>query len=72
MLKMSDCTHDCSTCGEDCASRKQGIPKKKPHELSDIKRLSASYPAKAAWAKSLTTAMLAVTMQRRGFKNRPS
>lgn len=68
MLKMSDCTHDCSTCGEDCASRKQGIPKEKPHELSDIKKVIGVVSGKGGVGKSLTTAMLAVTMQRRGFK----
>ncbi|MBP3480417.1 MAG: Mrp/NBP35 family ATP-binding protein [Clostridia bacterium] len=65
---MSDCTHDCSTCGEDCASRKQGIPKEKPHELSDIKKVIGVVSGKGGVGKSLTTAMLAVTMQRRGFK----
>lgn len=65
---MSDCTHDCSTCGEDCASRKQGIPKEKPHELSNIKKVIGVVSGKGGVGKSLTTAMLAVTMQRRGFK----
>ena len=23
---MSDCTHDCSSCGESCAERQEGIP----------------------------------------------
>ena len=68
MFKMSDCTHDCSTCGEDCASRKQGIPKEKPHELSNIKKVIGVVSGKGGVGKSLTTAMLAVTMQRRGFK----
>ena len=65
MLKMSDCTHDCSTCGEDCASRKQGIPKEKPHELSDIKKVIGVVSGKGGVGKSLTTAMLAVTIDRK-------
>ena len=64
---MSDCTHDCSTCGEDCASRQQGISKEKPHELSKIKKVIGVVSGKGGVGKSLTTAMLAVTMQRRGF-----
>ena len=69
MFKMSDCTHDCSTCGEDCASRNQGIPKEKPHELSNIKKVIGVVSGKGGVGKSLATAMLAVTMQRRGFKS---
>lgn len=69
MFKMSDCTHDCSTCGEDCASRTQGIPKEKPHELSNIKKVIGVVSGKGGVGKSLATAMLAVTMQRRGFKS---
>ena len=65
---MSECTHDCSTCGEDCESRNREIPKEKPHELSKIKKVIGVVSGKGGVGKSLTTAMLAVTMQRRGYK----
>ncbi len=65
---MSECTHDCSTCGEDCASRNQGIQKEKPHELSNIKKVIGVVSGKGGVGKSLVTAMLAVSMQRRGLK----
>lgn len=65
---MSECTHDCSTCGTDCASKKQEIPKEKPHELSNIKKVIGIVSGKGGVGKSMTTAMLAVSMQRRGYK----
>ena len=68
MFNMSECTHDCSTCGEDCASRNQGIQKEKPHELSNIKKVIGVVSGKGGVGKSLVTAMLAVSMQRRGLK----
>ncbi len=65
---MSECTHDCSTCGQDCASRNQGIQKEKPNELSNIKKVIGVVSGKGGVGKSLVTAMLAVSMQRRGLK----
>ncbi len=64
---MSECTHNCSTCGEDCASRQKESLVEKPHELSNIKKVIGVVSGKGGVGKSLTAAMLAVTMQRRGF-----
>ena len=59
------CSHDCGNCGEDCASRDMHV---KPHELSKIKKVIGVVSGKGGVGKSLTTAMLAVTAQRNGFK----
>lgn len=59
------CSHDCGSCGEDCASRDMHV---KPHELSKIKKVIGVVSGKGGVGKSLTTAMLAVTAQRNGFK----
>lgn len=62
---MAECTHDCKNCGEDCSQRDM---QKKPHELSRIKKVIGVVSGKGGVGKSLTTAMLAVTAQRNGFK----
>ena len=62
---MSECTHDCDSCKEDCSQRDM---RKKPHELSKIKKVIGIVSGKGGVGKSLTTAMLAVTAQRNGFK----
>ena len=65
---MSDCTHDCSTCGESCADREGGSPFQiKP--LRDGCRVGKVYgivSGKGGVGKSMVTSQLAVTMQRRG------
>ncbi len=65
---MSECTHDCSTCGQDCASRQPEDMHEKPHELSHIKRVVAVCSGKGGVGKSLVTAMLAINLQRQGLK----
>lgn len=66
---MSDnCTHNCSTCSADCASRKPESLIEKPHELSKIKKVIAVVSGKGGVGKSLTTALMATTMARREFK----
>ncbi len=66
---MSECTHNCSTCGQNCSSRQdpQSLIEK-PHELSNIKKVIGVVSGKGGVGKSLVTSLLAVTMQRRGFK----
>ena len=67
---MSECTHDCSTCSQNCASRQQPESLvEKPHELSNIKKVIGIVSGKGGVGKSLVTSLLAVTMQRRGFKS---
>ena len=62
-----NCTHDCSSCGEDCSSHKAESLIKKPHKLSKVKKVIAVVSGKGGVGKSMTSAMLAVTSQRKGF-----
>ena len=67
---MSECTHNCSTCGQNCSSRTEPQSLlEKPHELSSIKKVIGVVSGKGGVGKSLVTTLLAVTMQRRGFKS---
>lgn len=60
------CTHDCSSCGADCASRKsQESLLEAPNSLSDVKKVIAVVSGKGGVGKSLVTSMLAVNMQRK-------
>ena len=64
---MSDCTHDCSTCGEACASREQESFKKPLREGASVKKVIAVVSGKGGVGKSLVTSLLASEMQRRGY-----
>lgn len=66
---MSECTHDCSTCGEECNERQAGIAKENPHELSNIKKVIGVVSGKGGVGKSLVTSMLAVLANRAGYKS---
>ena len=63
---MSECTHDCSTCSQKCSS--QAIPKEQLNPLSSVKRVIGVVSGKGGVGKSIVTSMLAVLMQRRGYK----
>lgn len=58
------CTHNCETCGVDCASRKQQDFKVNAHPLSNIKKVIAVVSGKGGVGKSLVTSLLAVNMNR--------
>ncbi len=62
-----DCTHDCSSCGESCPSRDRESLLKKPHELSDIKKVIAVVSGKGGVGKSMTCALLAAAAQDSGM-----
>ena len=64
---MSECTHDCSSCSQNCASRDPKSLLEKPHELSRIKKVIGVVSGKGGVGKSLITSLLAVSMKRRGF-----
>lgn len=65
---MSECTHDCSSCSENCSSRAGGIPKEKLNELSSVKHVIGVVSGKGGVGKSIVTSMLAVLMRRKGYK----
>ncbi|SHN57600.1 Mrp/NBP35 family ATP-binding protein [Desulfitobacterium chlororespirans] len=63
------CNESCSSCGEDCADRKEGTPdfSAKLHEQSRVKKVIGIVSGKGGVGKSLVTSMLAVTMKKRGY-----
>ena len=63
-----NCTHDCSSCGENCPSREKGAPdfRAPANAHSSVKRVIGVVSGKGGVGKSLVTSMLAVTMRRRG------
>lgn len=66
---MSECTHDCSTCGQNCGQRTEPESLlQKPHEQSHIKKVIGVCSGKGGVGKSMVTSLLAVTMQRMGMK----
>ncbi len=62
---MSECTHNCSTCKADCASRKPESLIEPLNEFSTVKHVIGVVSGKGGVGKSLVTSMLAVLMQRR-------
>ncbi|MBR1456416.1 MAG: Mrp/NBP35 family ATP-binding protein [Oscillospiraceae bacterium] len=65
---MSECTHDCSTCGQSCAERTE--PQSFIKELnpySSVKKVIAVVSGKGGVGKSLVTSLMASEMQRRGY-----
>lgn len=65
---MSECTHDCSNCSSDCASRESESLIAKTHPMNKIKRVIGVVSGKGGVGKSLVTGMLAVAMRRRGYE----
>ncbi len=66
---MSDCTHDCSTCGESCGERKEAnVFEKKPLRPGcRVGKVYGVVSGKGGVGKSMVTSQLAVTMRRRGY-----
>lgn len=68
-VNASNCTHNCSTCGSNCASRTnpQSL-QATPHAGTHVKHVIAVVSGKGGVGKSLVTSLMAVEMQRRGYK----
>ena len=64
-ISMSECTHDCSSCGADCSSRDLKAP---ANAKSKIKKVIAVVSGKGGVGKSTVTASLAAAMAKRGRK----
>ena len=62
---MAACNHDCSSCSQKCSKEDLLAPQ---NSLSKVKRVIGVVSGKGGVGKSLVTSMLAVTMQRRGYK----
>ena len=67
---MSDCTHDCSTCGESCGGSQRTTIAFQIKPLREGCRVGKVYgvvSGKGGVGKSMVTSQLAVTMRRRGY-----
>lgn len=64
---MSECTHDCSSCSENCSERSKESFLEKLNPASNVKKVYAVMSGKGGVGKSLVTSMLAVIAQRNGF-----
>ena len=62
---MAGCSHDCANCAEKCSKESLLSPQNK---ASNVKKVIGIVSGKGGVGKSLVTSMLAVTMQRRGYK----
>ena len=66
---MSECTHDCSSCGSSCGERTEPQSLLQPlNSASRVGKVIAVVSGKGGVGKSMVTSMLAVLMQRRGYK----
>lgn len=66
---MSECTHDCSSCGESCSERTDPMDLRKPcNQMSHIGKVIAVMSGKGGVGKSLVTCSLAAAMAARGKK----
>ena len=66
---MSECTHDCSTCGESCADRTQPQSFLKEHNpAARVGKVFGVVSGKGGVGKSMVTSQLAVLMARKGYK----
>lgn len=65
----TNCTHDCTSCGESCSERTQPESMILPgNENSHVKKVIGVVSGKGGVGKSLVTSLLAVSMQRRGYE----
>ncbi|HIZ38632.1 MAG TPA: Mrp/NBP35 family ATP-binding protein [Candidatus Anaerobutyricum stercoris] len=67
---MSECTHDCSSCGENCSER-QSSPEDfrvKLSEGSSVKKVIGVVSGKGGVGKSMVTSLLACATMREGYK----
>ncbi len=67
---MSECTHDCSSCGESCASRENGSSldmTEKLNRYSTVKKVIGVVSGKGGVGKSIVTSLLAVMFARKGY-----
>ena len=63
---MSSCSGNCSTCGSDCADRKQESLLAQLNPKASVKKVIAVVSGKGGVGKSTVTSMLAVAMAKKG------
>ncbi len=62
------CTHDCSSCSSGCSSKQPESLIAALNDLSNVKHVIGVVSGKGGVGKSLVTSMMAVNMQRKGYK----
>ena len=62
-----ECTHDCSNCGAACSSRDAAPQHDAPNPNSSVKKVIGVVSGKGGVGKSMTSALLACAMARRGY-----
>lgn len=65
---MSECTHDCSTCGESCSERKEESLLAPLNSMSSVKKVIGIVSGKGGVGKSLVTSLMAAGMQKKGYR----
>ena len=63
---MSECTHNCESCSQNCSERKTSFIEA-PHRLSSIKKVIGIVSGKGGVGKSSVTSMMAVLTSRDGY-----
>lgn len=66
-----NCSHDCSSCGENCSEREQEQNSfaANLNELSSVKKVIGVISGKGGVGKSLVTSLLSVLLNRKGYKS---
>lgn len=64
----NECDHNCSNCSTECSDREPSIKYEKLNNLSKVKKVIAVMSGKGGVGKSAVTSMLAVLMNRDGYK----
>ena len=64
---MSECTHDCKTCGQSCSDRKEESLLAPLNQMSKVKKVIAVVSGKGGVGKSMVTSLIAVLANRKGF-----
>ena len=66
---MSECTHDCSSCAQNCSERtEENEFRAKLNNYSSVKKVIAVLSGKGGVGKSLVTGLMTVLSQRKGYK----
>ena len=65
---MSECTHDCSSCSENCAQRDPASFRVQLNDASHIKLIVGVLSGKGGVGKSLVTSLVAAKLAKEGYK----
>ncbi len=64
---MSECSHDCSSCSQNCADRDKKSFLAEPNKGSNVKKVIGIVSGKGGVGKSMVTCMMSVLMNRKGY-----